>query len=50
MDDAPQAIDPLVARYEADLARGVSDAPWPPVYPKMPDEARRVNPSRKRPD
>jgi DNA ligase D len=50
MDDAPQAIAPLVARYEADLARGVSDAPWPPVYPKMPDEARRVNPSRKRPD
>ena len=25
-------------------------APWPPVYPKMPDEARRVNPSRARPD
>jgi DNA ligase D len=50
MDDAPQAVDQLVARYEADLARGVSDAPWPPVYPKMPDEARRVNPSRKRAD
>ena len=33
-----------------DLARGVPDAPWPPVYPKMPDEARRVNPSRARPD
>jgi len=50
IDDEPQAIGPLVARYEADLARGVSDAPWPPVYPKMPDEARRVNPSRRRPD
>ena len=35
---------------EADLARGIPDAPWPPVYPKMPDEARRVNPSRARPD
>ena len=22
------------------------DAPWPPVYPKMPDEPRRVAPSR----
>ena len=50
MDDAPQSIEPLVARYRDDLANGVPDAPWPPVYPKMPDEARRVNPSRARPD
>jgi DNA ligase D len=50
IDDEPQAIEPLVARYRDDLARGVPDAPWPPVYPKMPDEARRVNPSRARPD
>jgi len=50
IDDAPQSIRPLVERYEADLARGIPDAPWPPVYPKMPDEARRVNPSRARPD
>ena len=46
----PQSIEPLVARYRDDLARGIPDAPWPPVYPKMPDEARRVNPSRARPD
>ena len=50
IDDQPHSIQPLVARYEADLARGIPDAPWPPVYPKMPDEARRVNPSRARPD
>ena len=50
MDDAPQSIEPLVARYRDDLARGIPDAPWPPVYPKMPDEARRVNPSRARHD
>ncbi len=50
IDDTPQSIAPLVARYAADLARGIPDAPWPPVYPKMPDEARRVNPSRARPD
>ena len=49
MDDEPQAIEPLVARYRDDLASGIPDAPWPPVYPKMPDEARRVNPSRARP-
>ena len=43
------SIAPLVERYERDLAAGIPDAPWPPVYPKMPDEARRVNPSRARP-
>jgi len=46
MDDNPQSITPLVDRYKADLARGIPDAPWPPVYPKMPDEAPRVAPSR----
>jgi len=50
IDDEPQSIEPLVARYRDDLARGIPDAPWPPVYPKMPDEARRVNPSRARHD
>jgi DNA ligase D len=50
IDDEPQSIEPLVARYRDDLARGIPDAPWPPVYPKMPDEARRVNPSRARLD
>ncbi|MFN8110395.1 MAG: non-homologous end-joining DNA ligase [Thermoleophilia bacterium] len=41
-------IAPLVERFRADLAAGVPDAPWPPVYPKMPDEAPRVAPSRAR--
>ncbi len=51
MDDEPQSIAPLVERYQADLAAGIPDAPWPPVYPKMPDEAPRVAPSRaRRPD
>ena len=50
IDDEAQSIEPLVARYRDDLARGIPDAPWPPVYPKMPDEARRVNPSRARHD
>ena len=39
IDDEPQSIEPLVERYERDLAAGIPDAPWPPVYPKMPDEA-----------
>ena len=42
MDDAPCSITPLVERFAADLADGIPDSPWPPVYPKMPDEAPRV--------
>lgn len=48
IDDVPQSIEPLVARYRADLAAGIPDNPWPPVYPKMPDEPPRVAPSRAR--
>lgn len=48
IDARPQDITPLVERYRADLAAGIPDAPWPPVYPKMPDEAPRVAPSRAR--
>ena len=49
IDDEPQSIAPLLERFEADLAdRG--DAPWPPVYPKMPHEPPRVAPSRAKAD
>ncbi len=51
MDDEPQAIAMLIERFADDLAAGIPDAPWPPVYPKMPNEAPRVQPSRaKKPD
>ena len=43
---APQSIEPLLAMWEADMERGLQDAPWPPVYPKMPNEPPRVAPSR----
>ena len=46
MDDAPQDISILVERFAQDLADGIPDPPWPPVYPKMPNEAPRVPPSR----
>jgi DNA ligase D len=42
----PQSIAPLLELYERDLASGLTDAPWPPVYPKMPGEPPRVAPSR----
>jgi DNA primase len=43
-----QVLDPLLALAEEDVARGLTDAPWPPVYPKMPGEPPRVAPSRAR--
>ena len=46
MDDRPQSLEPLLALHERDRAAGLLDAPWPPVYPKMPDEPPRVAPSR----
>lgn len=48
MNDEPQDIAPLVERFAEDIADGIPDAPWPPVYPKMPNEAPRVQPSRAR--
>ncbi len=48
MPAEPQSIAPLLAMYQRDLANGMPDAPWPPVYPKMPGEPPRVAPSRAR--
>ena len=48
MFDAPQSLEPLLALHERDRASGLMDAPWPPVYPKQPDEPPRVAPSRAR--
>ncbi len=44
----PQSLDPLLELAAADRARGLPDAPWPPEYPKAPDEPTRVAPSRAR--
>ncbi len=48
MYDRPQDLTPLLERSAHDLANGLMDAPWPPVYPKMPNEPPRVAPSRAR--
>jgi DNA ligase D len=48
IDEQPQSLEPLLALHERDRADGLLDAPWPPVYPKMPDEPPRVAPSRAR--
>jgi DNA ligase D len=46
--DEPQSIEPFLEMYSQDRASGLLDAPWPPVYPKQPDEPPRVAPSRAR--
>jgi DNA ligase D len=43
-----QSIEPLLEMSRQDMANGLMDAPWPPVYPKMPGEPPRVAPSRAR--
>jgi DNA ligase D len=48
MSDAPQPLEPLRELHDRDMAAGLRDAPWPPVYPKMPNEPDRVAPSRAR--
>jgi DNA ligase D len=44
--ERPQSLQALLDLAEADRARGLHDAPWPPEYPKAPDEPPRVAPSR----
>lgn len=46
MGARPQSLEPLLELSERDRAAGLPDAPWPPVYPKMPGEPPRVAPSR----
>jgi DNA ligase D len=50
MNDEPQSLEPFLEMHERDRAAGLMDAPWPPVYPKQPDEPPRVAPSRARKD
>jgi DNA ligase D len=46
MNANPQSLEPLLGMHERDRANGLLDAPWPPVYPKQPDEPPRVSRSR----
>ncbi len=46
MRDHPQSLEPFLEMHARDRASGLLDAPWPPVYPKQPDEPPRVAPSR----
>jgi DNA ligase D len=48
INEEPQSLEPLLELHARDRAAGILDAPWPPVYPKQPDEPPRVAPSRAR--
>jgi len=45
IDDVAHSLEPLLEFYEA---QGRGDMPYPPDYPKMPGEPKRVQPSRDR--
>ncbi len=46
IDETPNTLQPLLEMVARDQSNGLLDAPWPPVYPKMPGEPPRVAPSR----
>ena len=46
INEHPQSLEPFLEMHERDRANGLHDAPWPPVYPKQPDEPPRVSRSR----
>src|SRR5690349_1055436 len=48
INDSSYSLDPLLDMYERDEAEGLTDMPYPPDYPKMPGEPKRVQPSRDR--
>jgi DNA ligase D len=46
IDDKSHSLQPLLDMYERDETEGEGDMPYPPDYPKMPGEPKRVQPSR----
>jgi DNA ligase D len=45
IDDVAHSLEPLLELYQS---QGDADMPYPPDYPKMPGEPKRVQPSRDR--
>jgi len=48
IDDHAYSLQPLLDFYKTDLAGGLGDMPYPPDYPKMPGEPKRVHAARTR--
>jgi DNA ligase D-like protein (predicted polymerase) len=50
IDDVEYSLQSLLDLSERDEKEGLGDAPWPPNFPKMKGEPKRVQPSRARKD
>lgn len=50
IDDVAHSLEPFLDLWRADLERGLGEEPYPPDYPKMPGEPKRVQPSKARHD
>jgi hypothetical protein len=50
IDERAYSLDALLDLAARDEREGLGDAPWPPNFPKMPGEDRRVQPSKRRRD
>jgi DNA ligase D len=50
IDDVAHDLTPLLEWVARDAGDGLGDMPYPPEYPKMPGEPKRVQPSRSRAD
>jgi DNA ligase D len=48
IDEVAHSLAPLLEMYERDESEGEGDMPYPPSYPKMAGEPKRVQPSRDR--
>lgn len=48
IDDVDHSLDSLLELSRRDEEEGLGDAPWPPNFPKMKGEPKRVQPSRAR--
>src|SRR5215208_6441985 len=46
IDNVAHSLEPLLEMFERDESEGEGDMPYPPDYPKMPGEPKRVQPSR----
>lgn len=48
IDEAAGVLESVLEMVVKDEERGLGDAPWPPHYPKMPDEPPRIQPSKRK--
>ncbi|MGQ0679146.1 MAG: DNA polymerase domain-containing protein [Actinomycetota bacterium] len=49
IDETAGSLESLLELSLDDERQGLGDAPWPPNFPKMPGEPKRVQPSKARP-